>query len=120
MHPVPPIFPHELGGQMSLCLLAGSGLKPTFPGPTGFLPTAPFTCMIAMVVGVSHAPQPAVRFVDLRARVVAELSSRVGVALPSFYAFPPPWLVFIIRVILFVLDPEPLSFFHKRTFLIFT
>lgn len=105
---------------MSLCLLAGSGLKPTCPGPTGFLPTAPFTCVIAVVVGVSHAPQPAVRFVDLRARMVAELSSRVGVALPSFYAFPPPWLVFIIRVILFVLDPEPLSFFHKRTFLIFT
>lgn len=75
--------------------------------------------MIAVVVGIGHAPQPTVRFVDLRAAVVAELSSRVGVALPSFYTFPPPWLVFIIRVILFVLDPEPLSFFHKGTFLIF-
>lgn len=72
------------------------------------------------MVGIGHASQPAVCFVDLRACVVAELGSGVGVALPSFYAFPPPWLVFIIRVILFVLDPEPFSFFHKGTFLIFT
>lgn len=73
-----------------------------------------------MMVGISHASQPAVCFVDLRAGVVAELSPRVGVALPGFHAFPPPGLVFIIRVILFVLDPEPFSFFHKGTFLIFT
>lgn len=75
--------------------------------------------MVAVVVGIGHGSQPAVRLVDLRACVVAELGSRVRVALPGFYAFPPPWLVFIIRVILFVLDPEPLSFFHKGTFLIF-
>lgn len=82
-------------------------------------PPGPFTCMLAVVVAISHAPQPAVSLVDLGAGVMAELGPGVGVALPSFHAFPPPGLVFIIRVILFVLDPEPLSFFHKGTFLIF-
>lgn len=120
MRPVPPIFPHRLGGKCARSCWQVRVSNRHAQDLAGFLPTAPFTCVIAVVVGVSHAPQPAVRFVDLRARVVAELSSGVRVALPSFYAFPPPWLVFIIRVILFVLDPEPLSFFHKRTFLIFT
>jgi len=84
-----------------------------------FHPWGSFTCVVAVMVGIGHASQPAVRFVDLRAGVVAELGSGVGVALPGFYAFPPPWLVFIIRVILFVLDPEPLGFFHKGTLLVF-
>lgn len=76
--------------------------------------------MIAVVVGVGQAPQPRVGLVELGATVVAQLGPRVRVALPGFDAFPPPGLVFVIRVILFVLHPEALGFLHKGTFLVFT
>lgn len=114
---MPPIFIWGAGEPVPT---SGFMSQTSMPGTRRcFCPQEPFTCVIAVVVGIGHASQAAVRFVDLCARMVAELSSGVRIALPGFYAFPPPWLVFIIRVILFVLDPEPLSFFHKGTFLIF-
>lgn len=89
------------------------------PSPSrGSAGTPPFTCVVAVVVGVGHAPQRRVGLVELSAGVVAQLSARVRVALPGFDAFPPPGLVFVIRVILFVLHPEALGFLHEGTFLV--
>lgn len=101
-----------------LSTAGGSGI-PSHPKAQGSAGMPPFTCVIPVVVGVGHAPQPRVGLVELSAGVVAELSSRVRVALPGFDAFPPPGLVFVIRVILFMLHPEPLGFLHKGTFLVF-
>lgn len=101
----------------------GSSRTPPFscvwdPIPPQSTGTPPFTCVVTVVVGVSQAPQPCVSLVELGATVVAELSSRVRVALASFDAFPPAGLVFVIRVILFVLHPEALGFLHKGTLLV--
>lgn len=108
-------------GQHLPWALQGGKQQDPIPPPTaqGSAGMPPFTCVVPVVVGVGHAPQPRVGLVELSAGVVAELSPRVRVALPGFDAFPPPGLVFVIRVILFVLHPEPLGFLHEGTLLVF-
>ena len=40
-------------------------------------------------------------------------------ALPVLDRFSPPWLIFVVRVILLVLHSQSLRFFHKRSLLYF-
>ena len=41
----------------------------------------------------------------------------LGVCLPVLDRFPPPRLIFVVGVVLLVLHPQTLSFFHKRALL---
>lgn len=43
----------------------------------------------------------------------------LALALRGLAIFPPPWLVFVVRVVLLVLHPQPLGLFNKRTLIAF-
>lgn len=43
----------------------------------------------------------------------------LGVVLPVLDRFSPPWLIFVVGVVLFMLHSQTLSFFHKRALLYF-
>lgn len=72
-----------------------------------------------MVIVMVRVPQAGVGLVHA-ARVVAQLSSRVGIALASLHALPAARLVLVIRVVLLVLDTQPLRLLHKRALLTLT
>ncbi len=43
----------------------------------------------------------------------------LGIVLTVLDRFPPPWLIFVVGVVLLMLHSQTLSFFHKRALLYF-
>lgn len=52
--------------------------------------------------------------------VVAQLGSRVRIALAGLDILPAPRLVLVVGMVLLVLDPQPLSLFHKGALFVLT
>lgn len=80
------------------------------------------TCVIRMVVSLSHAHQAAhagLYLVYLSRWMMAQLCPGVRVTLPGLHVFSPPGLILIIGMISLMLDPQPLSFFDEWSLLDF-
>ena len=112
-------------GPMGIGIAACRGYGP-FPGDLGkawfsrgpcpaHRPWEP-TCVVTVVVRV---PQAGVGLVHA-ARVVAQLSTRVRVALAGHHTLPAARLVLVIGVVLLVLDAQPLRLLHEGTLLSLT
>lgn len=77
-------------------------------------PQAP-TCVVAVVVRVTEARVRLVR--GAAGGMGAQLGSGVRVALACFRTLPAARLVLVIRMVLLVLDPQPLRLVHEGALL---